>query len=642
MEDYDLRSCFLPDLSGLHLRIFQFQRLLHIHLPQVATHLDSLQVEGAYLSQWFLSFFAVTCPLPMLFRIYDVIFAEGASETIMRVALSIMKRNEKKILAFTEFEDVMQLLLSRALWDPYGLNTKSADEFVDDFVTYTEVVTRESLQSLETSFKQSQNDSNASKSTLIPGVQSAASRFLGRLWTSSNSSSKPASLSPGLAGPTRPGSFLRRTTSKQSLASTLNSIEGASDGSSSHASTTPTELTTSTRVSAGEEGSAKFQPDSAPTASRMNTLSKDKDLHSQIEDLLVALSEMQKQQSLLTAHLERAKEERKEDHRIAKRLIDKLKSANVHLHAEKTLPRQDSKAEMSSPEPCQRAKDADSNGELKKTIELLDARLNKTQQHQRMSSAFETKEMLRKSLARSKDQLAEENVRAQLLSSKLAEVESETHSVREELKEARRRLQESHSDRQRLERTIRELKNDFAKSTIPRIDTSGSVETPSLTRSNATETQAPPSTVSSGLRELKLGRTSSNQTPTFSKRSSSLATQAILATENHAPAAEDALLLELVNAKTAEAVAKQELEELRSKFEAMRRMLGLQTPASTGFSPEHTAVPSESGSSFFGLSISKKEIPTPHTAPASGGFWGWGKRSASTNAVTGPTASEGA
>jgi hypothetical protein len=99
MEHYDLRSCFLPDLSGVHLRIFQFQHLLKQHLPQLSTHLEKLKVEPLYIPQWFLSFFGVTCPLPMLVRIYDVIMTEGASETLMRVALSLMRRNEKKILA---------------------------------------------------------------------------------------------------------------------------------------------------------------------------------------------------------------------------------------------------------------------------------------------------------------------------------------------------------------------------------------------------------------------------------------------------------------------------------------------------------------------------------------------------------------
>jgi Rab-GTPase-TBC domain len=107
MEHYDLRSCFLPDLSGLHLRIYQFQSLLSRHFPELFAHLESLNIEPLYVSQWFLSFFAVTCPLPMLLRIYDVLLLEGACETLMRVALSLMRRNEEKIMACMEFEDVM-------------------------------------------------------------------------------------------------------------------------------------------------------------------------------------------------------------------------------------------------------------------------------------------------------------------------------------------------------------------------------------------------------------------------------------------------------------------------------------------------------------------------------------------------------
>ncbi len=64
----------------------------------------------------------------------------------MRVALSLMRKNEEKLMACTEIEDVMQLLLSRGLWDVYHYN---ADEFVNDFVSMTGVVTRESLQQLE-------------------------------------------------------------------------------------------------------------------------------------------------------------------------------------------------------------------------------------------------------------------------------------------------------------------------------------------------------------------------------------------------------------------------------------------------------------------------------------------------------------
>lgn len=104
----------------------------------------------------------------------------------------------------------------------------------------------------------------------------------------------------------------------------------------------------------------------------------------------------------------------------------------------------------------------------------------------------------------------------------------------------------------------------------------------------------------------------------FAKRSSSLATQSVLATDNNSPADSEALLLELVNAKTAEAVARQELEELKARFEGLKRVMsggtaspGLATPPATTTSP------------------------VPKETQAAG--WGWGgwKRSVSSNAIGG-------
>jgi len=49
------------------------------------------------------------------------------------------------------------------------------------------------------------------------------------------------------------------------------------------------------------------------------------------------------------------------------------------------------------------------------------------------------------------------------------------------------------------------------------------------------------------------------------------------------------MLVELVNAKTAEALARQELEESKAKLEQLRRMLNL--PSSPGFPPSALAIP---------------------------------------------------
>ena len=606
-------------------------------MPKLAAHLDSLQVEAAYLSQWFLSFFAVTCPLPMLFRIYDVIFAEGASETIMRVALSIMRRNEKKILASNEFDDVMQLLLSRALWDPYGRNAKSADKLVNDFVGFTSVVTRDGLQSLEASFKEAQKDDSGTGAGFFPGVQKTASSFLGRLWAPSNSTTKSASLSPGLSAPSRPVSFLRRTPSKQSLASTLNSIEAGSESTTSIASTALTETTSASRESSADAFSIKSNTESMASALRMPVSNKDRDLHGQIEDLLTAISQMQREQSVLAAELQKEREERREDHRVVRSLVDRIKSTDTSSNSTSRDARR-----QTTPVASLMAAAASSNlalpDDVLEMMDTLDTRFAPQQLHNRKSSSFETKEFLRDSLARSKEQLHLETTRSQALSRQLTERNTELSSAQDMVRETRHRLQESYAEKQRLEKAIQELRQNARKPSLQWSADNSPETPPSLSRSDTADMATGSVGTTTGLREFKLCRSGSVKQQQFAKRSSSLATQAVLATENHAPADSEALLLELVNAKTAEAVARQELEELKARFEGMRRMLGVVTP-SAGGSSGHKTSPSGSGGSSGGGFFSSRVAVTPSPQPVSsggsggGGFWGWSKRSVSTSAA---------
>ena len=144
-----------------------------------------------------------------------------------------------------------------------------------------------------------------------------------------------------------------------------------------------------------------------------------------------------------------------------------------------------------------------------------------------------------------------------------------------------------------------------------------------------------------GLRELKLGRSGSFRSNTaamqpFAKRSSSLGISAVLATEDHKPVSEDALLLELVNAKTAEAVARQELEEVRAKLDSLRKMIGggPATTVSSGHRPSASGACIVKMPSVATVARSAAETLKPAAAPAGGFFSGWGKRTASNPAVT--------
>ncbi|EED21136.1 GTPase activating protein (Evi5), putative [Talaromyces stipitatus ATCC 10500] len=554
MEHYDLRSCFLPDLSGLHLRIYQFQNLLSRHLPALFAHLQSLNIEPIYVSQWFLSFFAVTCPLPMLLRIYDVLLLEGASETLMRVALSLMQRNEKKIMGFTEFEDVLQFLLSRSLWDTYAFN---ADDLVNDFVSLTPLVSRESLRALEASYSQSQG---VPTGISFPQMQATASRFLGRLWAGSH---KSLNLPSG-----RPESTIRRSPSKQSMASTLNSMET----SVSDASTAPTE------VSIG--GDQKVRAKSAISH-------RDRDLHSQIEDLLTALSDMQREQADLVRDLQREREEREEDREISRALLNHLKQSETTEDAEELVSKAEERFSTAS----------------------------------KRDSILQTKHQLRDEVGRWKEKHEMEVARCIDLSRQLDEHEHENSRLKEELREARSRIQDGYREKQRLERVVQDLRS--------RKSTSG--DHSSQDSSGTTSENESWPTPSSGLREFKLGRTNSKtETTRFPKRSSSLGVQSLVGStiepDNRASTtsgSEDSLLLELVTAKTAEAVAKQELEEVKAKLDSLRRLMN-----------GHSRVKTSTGELNFSATATKLMPETVKAAPTGGGFFGWGRRSASTAGVT--------
>lgn len=613
MEHYDLRSCFLPDLSGLHLRIYQFQHLLSKHLPRLTAHMETLQVEPLYVSQWFLSFFAVTCPLPMLLRIYDVILTEGASETLMRVALSLMRRNETKILACTEFEDVMSLLLSRALWDTYGSN---ADDLVNDFVGLTGLVTRDSLEALEGTFKEPSSEESISKSSSPSNVQAAASRFLGRFWTVPSSSAKVTSPTSSLtvAEPSRPSSFLRRTPSKQSMASTLNSIESTE----SHLSAASTEATAMSRNPSADGTPVKTSNTFGNSvSSSMGVSSQDRDLHTQIEDLLTALSDMQREHTLLENEVQKEREERDEDRAAVQRFLERAKKSAV-LDA---IPEGRSHCSPSVLDAPAVALDGDEA--------LMDLELHfNTSSNKRSSLMQQTKHQMRDELKLWKDQYEVEATRSADLTRQLADEKMENARLLEQFREARTRMQDAHQDKQRLEKTLSEMRSR-------RFSTDSEYESIPATPVDVAPAPA-------GLRELKLGRSGSfrsNTAPTqaFAKRSSSLGISAVLATEDHKPASEDALLLELVNAKTAEAVARQELEEVKAKLDSLRKMIG-GGPAATVSSGHR---PSASEACIVkGPSVATAMRPVVETlkpaaaaAPAGGFFSGWGKRTASNPAV---------
>ncbi|KAK4160752.1 rab-GTPase-TBC domain-containing protein [Cladorrhinum sp. PSN259] len=686
MENYDLRHCFVPDLAGLHVRIYQFRELLRQHLATLSDHLDDLQVEPAYVSQWFLSFFAVTCPLPMLFRIYDVIFAEGASETIMRVALSLMRKNEARILACTELEDVMQLLLSRGLWDCYNYN---ADEFVQDFVALSDVVTKARLAALEQGYREANlspgansRGPDAAAQQQASDVTTAASRFLGRLWASSStprfatfaaaasgsstSSNSGNTLNPGsglsLGAVSRPLSMLRRSTSKQSLTSTLNSMEIVSTTTSSAASvlsSVSTEATSISRDSSTDDSTpaAVHLKSAAPSIfSGGSNATKDdnKQLHNQIEDLLTALSELQRNHTLLSSQLQKEKEDREDDRKAVCTLLEGLRKRADKQDASlsSSVDSQDTIKDASSSEGADGDASEPTPQQLLDLVEVVEMRFREPKS-KRTSSITQTKLQLRDELARAKEQLSQEMAKSLDFNRKIHDLEQEMSSMKEQLRDSHTHVRTLHTEKQRLEKQIHGMRLRASDTPAP------SGESGTWFPAAGTGTSATGGGGGGGLRELKLGRSRSTPShpPNYNKRASSMTMQKRSPNRDSSsslsgpqpPVGEnDTLLLELAQAKTAEAVARQEAEEAIQKLEQLRKAFGLapgETPSASGglkrsntTTEKSSSGPATAASAAMGMfgrltgspaQVSESPakaatIPAASTNTSNGGgFWGW-------------------
>lgn len=117
MQDYDLRGHYIRNMPALHRRLYQFDKLVEYHLPDVSVHFRNEEIRpDMYASQWFLTFFAYKCSLNLVCRVFDIVFAEGV-ESLLRLGIALLKANRHKILELG-FEDLL-VFLKNGLFDVY-------------------------------------------------------------------------------------------------------------------------------------------------------------------------------------------------------------------------------------------------------------------------------------------------------------------------------------------------------------------------------------------------------------------------------------------------------------------------------------------------------------------------------------------
>lgn len=131
MNKYGLRDLFIQDMPGLHLHLYQFERLLEDLEPALYCHLHRRDVKPQlYATQWFLTLFAYRFPLQLVLRIYDLILSEGLESAILKFGIALMQKNVQTLLGMKDMATITTFLKER-LFDVYIDKTPSASSILD-------------------------------------------------------------------------------------------------------------------------------------------------------------------------------------------------------------------------------------------------------------------------------------------------------------------------------------------------------------------------------------------------------------------------------------------------------------------------------------------------------------------------------
>lgn len=130
MHNYELRSLFVQDMPGLHMRLYQFERLLEDMEPALYCHLKRRGISPhLYATQWFLTLFAYRFPLQLVLRIYDLILTEGLS-AILRFGIVLMQKNASTLLAISDMQQLTTHLKDK-VFDVYIDKDPSAGSLLE-------------------------------------------------------------------------------------------------------------------------------------------------------------------------------------------------------------------------------------------------------------------------------------------------------------------------------------------------------------------------------------------------------------------------------------------------------------------------------------------------------------------------------
>lgn len=207
--NHNLAGIYDQSMSGLNLWFYQFQQIFEEKLPTLSDHFKVLEIDlKIFLSQWFVSLFAVTIPVAFLPRLFDVVLVEGFQSTIFRASLLLLQENEELLLSIDDDELIMKHFLSDMCWCVFR---NDENQFMDKLMNIP--ISKFSVLSLETLESQYNAKNSTSKGQSIFGkfmnglksttsIESYSSRL--RSGSTVSTSSTVSSISSTVPSPTSP------------------------------------------------------------------------------------------------------------------------------------------------------------------------------------------------------------------------------------------------------------------------------------------------------------------------------------------------------------------------------------------------------------------------------------------------------
>lgn len=131
MNHFHLREMFIQDMPGLHLHLYQFERLLEDLEPALYCHLHRRGVHPQlYATQWFLTLFAYRFPLQLVLRVYDLVFSEGLEGAILKFGIVLMQKNAQTLLGMDDMA-TLTTFLKEKLFDVYIDQAPTANSILE-------------------------------------------------------------------------------------------------------------------------------------------------------------------------------------------------------------------------------------------------------------------------------------------------------------------------------------------------------------------------------------------------------------------------------------------------------------------------------------------------------------------------------